>query len=59
MARDNVRSTEAEAMRADAEIYMLTGAVMAGLALAIVTGGVILGRLEAWAYERDKRKDPA
>ena len=46
-------------MRTDAEIYMLTGAVMAGLGLAIVTGGVILGRLEAWAYERDKRRDPA
>ena len=46
-------------MRSDAEIYMLTLAVMAGLALAIVTGGVILTRLEAWAYERDKVNDPA
>lgn len=46
-------------IRTDTEIYMLTAAVMAGLGLAIVTGGMILGRLEAWAYERDKRNDPA
>lgn len=57
MARHS-HTTEA-VMRSDQEIYMLTAAVMAGLALAIVTGGVILGRLEAWAYERDKRRDPA
>ena len=41
------------------EAYAFAFAVAAGIAVAIVCGGMLLTWLEGLAYERDKRNDPS